>query len=71
MPFDDALILPLDNTSVADNPDRKFFYQRERALLKKYMSEAGVTALPGTMDEYVTKVTTPTLERQKRAGALR
>ncbi len=70
VPFDDALMLPLDNTSVADNPDRRFFYQRERALLKKYMSEAGVTALPGTLDEYVTKVTTPTLERQKRAGAV-
>jgi hypothetical protein len=58
VPFDDALMLPLDNTPVADNPDRKFFYQRERALLKKYMSEAGVTALPGTLDQYVAKVTT-------------
>jgi uncharacterized protein len=70
VPFDDALMLPLDNTSVADNPDRKFFYQRESGLLKKYMSEAGVTALPGTLDQYVTKVTTPTLERQRRAGAV-
>ena len=70
VPFDDALMLPLDNTSVADNPDRKFFYQRESGLLKKYMSEAGVTALPGTLDQYVTKVTTPTLERQRRVGAV-
>jgi hypothetical protein len=70
VPFDDSLMLPLDNTPVADNPDRKFFYQREHALLKKYMSEAGVTALPGTLDEYVTKVATPTLERQRRAGAV-
>jgi uncharacterized protein len=70
VPFDDALMLPLDNTAVADNPDRKFFYQRESELLKKYMSEAGVTALPGTLDQYVTKVLTPTLERQRRAGAV-
>jgi uncharacterized protein len=70
VPFDDALMVPLDNTAVADNPDRKFFYQREGGLLRKYMSEAGVTALPGTLDEYVTKVLTPTLERQRRAGAV-
>jgi hypothetical protein len=69
VPFDDALMLPLDNTSVADNPDRKFFYQRESGLLKKYMSEAGVTALPGTLDQYVTKVTTQP-EQQRRAGAV-
>jgi predicted TIM-barrel fold metal-dependent hydrolase len=70
VPFDDALMVPLDNSSVADNPDRKFFYGRESKLLKKYMSEAGVTALPGTLDQYVTKIVTPTLERQRKAGAV-
>jgi hypothetical protein len=70
VPFDDALMVPLDNSSVADNPDRKFFYGRESKLLKRYMSEAGVTALPGTLDQYVTKIVTPTLERQRKAGAV-
>jgi predicted TIM-barrel fold metal-dependent hydrolase len=70
VPFDDALMVPLDNSSVADNPDRKIFYERENRLLKKYMSDAGVTTLPATLDSYVAKVITPTLESQKRAGAL-
>src|SRR6266496_3470973 len=39
VPFDDALMVPLDNRLVADNPDRKIFYERENRLLKKYMSE--------------------------------
>src|SRR5215468_2965108 len=42
VPFDDALILPLDNSAVADNPDRKIFYKRERKLLSKYMTESAV-----------------------------
>jgi len=70
VPFDDALMLPLDNSSVAGNPDRKFFYGREEALLKRYMSEAGVGALPPTLAGYIAKVITPTLEAQKKAGAV-
>src|SRR5438552_2869754 len=70
VPFDDALMVPLENSSVADNPDRKFFYGRESGLLKKYMSEAGVTALPATLEQYVARVITPTLERQRKAGAV-
>src|SRR5258708_33843301 len=31
VPFDDALLLPLNNISVAhETPDRKFFYSREK-----------------------------------------
>src|SRR6266566_6869496 len=63
VPFDDALMVPLDNSAVADNPDRKIFYGRENGLLKKYMLEAGVTELPATLDQYVAKIITPTLER--------
>jgi predicted TIM-barrel fold metal-dependent hydrolase len=70
VPFDDALMVPLNNSAVADNPDRKIFYERENRLLKKYLSEAGVTTLPATLDSYIAKVITPTLESQKKAGAL-
>jgi len=70
VPFDDALMFPLDNRAMADNPDRKIFYTREEALLKKYMSEASVPTLPGSLEEYISKVIVPTLERQKKAGAL-
>lgn len=70
VPFDDALMTPLDNSSLADNPDRKFFYGRETALAKRYMSDSGVTSLPATLDEYITQIIVPTLKRQKKAGAV-
>ena len=69
VPFDDALLTPLAGDSVADTPDKKVFYGQEAKLLKTYMSQAGVSALPDTLDEYVGKVITPTLAAQKKAGA--
>jgi predicted TIM-barrel fold metal-dependent hydrolase len=71
VPFDDALMLPLNNQSVAsETPDRKFFYGREEKLLKRYITEAGVSAKPATLDQYVSQVIIPTLQRQKQAGAV-
>ena len=71
VPFDDALMLPLDNSSVAnETPDRKFFYSREEMLLKRYLKDLNISALPGTLPEYTSKVVTPILEAQKRAGAV-
>jgi hypothetical protein len=55
---------------VAGTPDRKFFYQREVILPKRYLSESGISALPATLDDYLAKVVAPTLERQKKAGAV-
>jgi predicted TIM-barrel fold metal-dependent hydrolase len=69
VPFDDALMTPLAADSVADTPDKQVFYGQEAKLLKTYMSQVGVSALPDTLDEYVGKVITPTLETQKKAGA--
>ncbi len=71
VPFDDALMVPLNNHAMADTPDRKFFYQREEMLLKRYLSELNVSTMPAILDNYVAQVTTPTLERQKKAGAVR
>lgn len=71
VPFDDALTLPLNNASVADEtPDRKFFYSREEMLLKRYLKDLNLGALPATLSEYTSKVVTPTLESQKRTGAV-
>src|SRR5262249_14319867 len=71
VPFDDALLLPLNNASVAnETPDRKFFYSREEMLLKRYMKVLGVSAMPATLAEYVGKVVTPTIESQKKNGAV-
>ena len=69
VPFDDALMAPLASESVADNPDKKSFYGQEAKLLKVYISQAGLTGLPETLDEYLRKLVTPTLEAQKKAGA--
>ncbi len=69
VPFDDALMSTLAPDSVADNPDKKVFYGQEAKLLKTYLSEAHLSTLPGSLDEYITKVVIPTLEAQKRAGA--
>jgi len=70
VPFDDALLSPLDNSAVADNPDRKPFYQLEGKLLQRYMKDLNLTAAPRTLEEYTARVVTPTLERQKQGGAV-
>jgi hypothetical protein len=71
VPFDDALLLPLNNSSVANvTPDRKFFYSREQMLLKRYLKDQNLDALPETLEEYTSKVVVPTLESQKRKGAV-
>jgi hypothetical protein len=69
--FDDALLFPLDNRDIAARtPDRKIFFAREDALLRRYMKDLNVAKLPGTLDGYLAQVVTATLERQKRAGAV-
>ncbi|MBZ5604259.1 MAG: amidohydrolase family protein [Acidobacteriia bacterium] len=71
VPFDDALLFPLDNSGLAkQTPDRKFFFSREAALLVRYRTELGVSALPGTLREYLSQVVTPALDRQKQQGAV-
>lgn len=69
--FNDALIFPLNNEAARRiNPDYRSFYTGEERLLKRYLTESNVATLPGTLQEYLTKVVTPTLERQKRDGAV-
>ena len=71
VPFDDALIFPLDNSALAaQTPDRKFFFSREDMLRARYMRELGVSSLPPTLADYLSRVVTPTLEAQKRQGAV-
>jgi predicted TIM-barrel fold metal-dependent hydrolase len=71
VPFVDALLFPLDNTSVAAyTPDRKIFFAREDALLRRYMTALNVPRRPDALDAYLSRVVTPTLERLKREGAV-
>ena len=69
--FADALMYPADNSKLsAQTPDRKAFFSYEDRLLRRYLRESGVDAPPDTLDGYVRKVVTPTLERHRQGGAV-
>ncbi len=69
--FADALLFPLDNSGgKARNPDRQAFFGATEQLLREYLQAVGVESLPPTLDEYVNRVIQPTLERQKKEGAV-
>lgn len=67
----DALMFPLDNSGLAaENSDRKTFFELEDRLLQRYFKECGMTQHPSTLDDYLSKVVTATLERHQRGGAV-
>lgn len=69
--YADALILPLSSAAVRKiHPDYAAFYPGEDALLKRYLSDLNMKSVPATLREFMTRVVTPTLERQKRGGAV-
>jgi hypothetical protein len=68
--YADAFMYPLDNTALGVNSDRKAFFALEDMLLARYYRESGVAGKTKTLDEYLTKVVRPTLERHKQGGAL-
>jgi uncharacterized protein len=69
--FDDALMLPLDTRGeAARTPDTRSLYPKEQKLLARYLHDLGMTAVPATLERYVALVLTPTLVRQRRAGAV-
>ncbi len=71
VPFDDALLLPLDTRGeAARTPDTRTLYPREAALLRRYLNTLGMTALPADLAGYVRAVVAPTLQRQHDSGAV-
>jgi hypothetical protein len=69
--FVDALIFPLNNEAAKrSNPDYKGLYPSEEKLLKRYLADLKLRALPASLDAYLKTVVTPTLELQKRNGAV-
>jgi predicted TIM-barrel fold metal-dependent hydrolase len=71
VPYADALMFPLDTAKLAArNSDRKAFFALEDVLLKRYLGDAGLTAPPATLPEFLSRVVTPTLEKQKQGGAV-
>ncbi len=71
VPFEDALLFPLNNSDLAaQSPDRKFFFSREDKLLRRYLNDVGVRALPPSLEQYMARVVTPILELHKKNGAV-
>jgi len=67
----DALVFPLSNEAARrSNLDYAAFYPAEEKLLKRYLSDLGLAAPPAKLEDYLSKVVTATLERQKKAGAV-
>jgi predicted TIM-barrel fold metal-dependent hydrolase len=67
----DALMLPLNNEPAKRlNSDFLWFYAHEEKLLKRYLTDTHIAALPASLADYLAKVVTPTLERQKQQGAV-
>jgi uncharacterized protein len=71
VPFDDALMLPLDTRGeAARTPDTRTLYPREAALLHRYLLALGFAALPRDLAGYVQTVVDPTLQHQRDSGAV-
>jgi len=71
VPYIDALLFPLSTSALAArNSDRKSFFALENILLQRYLQDANLTASPGTLDDYLIRVVTPTLERHRQGGAV-
>jgi predicted TIM-barrel fold metal-dependent hydrolase len=69
--FVDPLLFPLNNEAAKrSNPNYRALYPFEERLLKRYLASAGLGMLPATLDAYLTKVVTATLEAEKRDGAI-
>ncbi len=69
--FVDALMLPLNNQRAGGtNPDQSVFYKGETNLRERYLSELNLKQMPADLNGYLTKVVSPTLERQKREGVI-
>ncbi|HEY4356493.1 MAG TPA: amidohydrolase [Acidobacteriaceae bacterium] len=71
VPYDDALLFPLDNSGLAAaTPDRAQFFALEDKLHNRYLKELGLTHPPATLDAYIAEVVLPILKRQHDGGAV-
>jgi uncharacterized protein len=71
VPYVDALLFPLDNSALAaETPDRGKFFPLEDKVRARYLQQLGLTAVPATLDEYLSSVVTPTLRRARAGGAI-
>lgn len=68
--FVDALMIPLNNHASGATPDQKVLFKKETELRERYLAELNLKQIPATLDQYLSQVVTPTLEKQKNGGAV-
>lgn len=68
--YADPLLFPFDNSGLAaKNPDLAAYMPKETAVERRFLQQAGMTALPATLNDYASFVTR-VLEDHKRRGAV-
>ena len=66
--FDDTLLFPLNNSSLAaQSPDRKIFFGREELLFARYVNQFSLNGVPAPC-QYTAQVRDAILEFQRRTG---
>ncbi|HEV2578017.1 MAG TPA: amidohydrolase family protein [Acidobacteriaceae bacterium] len=70
VPYEDALLFPLNNAGLAADPDRAQFFALEDKLRARYLRERGWKKFPPTLGQYVGGFILPTLRRQHDHGAI-
>jgi hypothetical protein len=71
VPYDDALLFPLNNNALAaSTPDKASFFPLEAKVLALYLGNVGLKQPPSTLDDYLATVVLPTLQTQRAGGAV-
>jgi predicted TIM-barrel fold metal-dependent hydrolase len=71
VPYGDGLLFPLDNSAAgAANPDYRAQFNGATRLLHGHLRDAGLSGLPDSLADYLSKVVDPAIGRQKSTGAV-
>jgi hypothetical protein len=71
VPYNDALLFPFDNSGLAaQDPDKKLFFPLEDKVRARFLQALHLTSVPPTLDQYLTQVVTPTIDRERKGGAI-
>ena len=67
----DTFMFPLNNGAFKrQNTDRQGYFASEELLMNRYLENLRMSALPATLDEYLARVVSATLESQKLNGVV-
>ena len=70
-PYADVLLFPFPDARLeAQSPDKALFFPLEDKVRTRYLADLNLKKMPGSLDDYLAQVITPTLERQRKSGAI-